>query len=517
VKSPSSRWLALFGAGLLSITVAPARDKWIAARSPHFEMFSSASESDSRDLLNKLEQFRATVLAIYPLPRFYDPKTTIVLFATDRQFKPYKPLFDGRAANVAGYCTGGFDETMITMTADNDSEQTDEIIFHEYVHLLIGSTGDTMPLWLNEGLAELFSTFKIVGDSYEMCREKPEHTNLLRNSHLMPLGELFAVTRQSSDYNEGTRQGIYYAESWAFVHFMVCGKESESADYLSRLSRFNELIASPNAPIHRSFREAFGMDYDEMERELGRYLNGGSYRYKRGRLVLGDLASQIKFRPAGDFERDVALINLRWRVRDSGDAAYQLLQLAQSHPESPLPHEVLAAVAWKSDDTEVALGHWQRAAELGSDNPFVYVRLAADRLNRLSMGLSLDYRMPEELAGTLRGWLDRAITLSPRWLEAYEKLAMVEAFAEQPRVDAANRAQEAAPKMRDKTRTLFAIAVIHWRVGDDAGARQIAEFLIAAPETSPQLRSLAKQLKKRLALKNPPAAPVAAAPAGKAS
>jgi len=67
-------------------------------------------------------------------------------------------------------------------------------------------------------------------------------------------------------------------------------------------------------------------------------------------------------------------------------------------------------------------------------------------------------------------------------------------------------------KMKDRTPTLFAIAIIHWRVGDNAAARQIAKMLIAAPKTSPHLRSLAKQLDRRLDPTKKPVEPVT--PAG---
>jgi hypothetical protein len=158
-------------------------------------------------------------------------------------------------------------------------------------------------------------------------------------------------------------------------------------------------------------------------------------------------------------------------------------------------------------DPEGALRHWQRAAELGSDNPFVYMQLATDRLDQLANGLTLDYRMPAELANLLRGWLDRAITLSPRYLGVYEKLAMVEAFAVRPRMEAINRVQEAVSRMKDKMPTLFAIAIIHWRVGDDVTACQIAKLLIGAPRISPQLHALAQQLDKSLASTKTPGLP----------
>jgi hypothetical protein len=52
--------------------------------------------------------------------------------------------------------------------------------------------------------------------------------------------------------------------------------------------------------------------------------------------------------------------------------------------------------------------------------------------------------------------------------------------------------------MKNKSVTQFANAMIDWRVGDEAGARRIAELLITAPETPPYWRSLACQLDRRL-------------------
>jgi hypothetical protein len=133
------------------------------------------------------------------------------------------------------------------------------------------------------------------------------------------------------------------------------------------------------------------------------------------------------------------------------------------------------------------------------------MRLAADKVDRITLGISLDYRMPGEQAATLREWLDRAIALSPRYLEAHAALALVEAFAEQPRLAVVNRVQEVVPKMSDKMRTLLAIAIVHWRLKDYASARQIARLLVAAPRASPELRRLAQRLIDRLPSEETPA------------
>jgi hypothetical protein len=500
------RLVVLLGLGLSLASGAGARDRWIHARTEHFEMFSSVSEDESRDLLASLEQFRATVLSICSLPRLRDPRTTVFVFASDHQFEPYKPLYNGRPKDAAGYCAGWSDETAIALAADNPFSVTGEIIYHEYVHLLFSAGDDHPPLWLNEGLAELFSTFAIQKDSVELGRQKPDHVDTLHLHHLMPLGSLFAVTIQSPSYNEGIRQNIFYAESWVFVHFLVCG--ANRATYLPELRRFKELLAAPNRAIDESFREAFGMSYEGMEAHLNDYLRSGHYFIQHAKLPLGDLARQIKFQPADDFERETALLNLRWRVRQEGSTTYQLLQLAESHPRSPRPQELLAAVAMMGGDSEGALIHWRRAADLGSDNAYIYWRLARDNLDQVMNGLSLDYRMPAELAARLRGWLDRAVALSPNYLDAYEALGYVEALAERPRVEVVNRVQAVLPRMKDKTRTLLAIAIIRWRMQDYVTARQIAIYLTASPGIPADVCRRAQRLSARIPeATEPPAAP----------
>jgi hypothetical protein len=57
--------------------------------------------------------------------------------------------------------------------------------------------------------------------------------------------------------------------------------------------------------------------------------------------------------------------------------------------------------------------------------------------------------------------------------------------------------------MRDPSRGLLAIAIIHWRLQDFSTSRQITEALLAAPRISPQVRRLAQKLSQRLPLAAP--------------
>jgi len=120
------------------------------------------------------------------------------------------------------------------------------------------------------------------------------------------------------------------------------------------------------------------------------------------------------------------------------------------------------------------------------------------RLVILMGSLSLDYRMPEAWASELRGWLDRAVELSPNYLEAWESLAWVEAMAENPRIEVLNRVQRLVPRMRDQDLTLLAIALIRARQHDEATAGQIAGLLLDSPKTKADIRAIARKLDESL-------------------
>jgi len=476
-----------------------AREQWIYARTDNFELFSTVSEKKSRSLLVELEQFRASFLATFPLGRAHEPRATVIFFDTDRQFTPYKPLYKGKPTDVFGFFAAAPDEVVIALTAeteDPDIADPTEAIFHEYVHLLLHAHDIQLPLWLNEGLADFYSTFQVEGNSIVFGRPKTLYIQGLNYTALMPLQELFAVTPKSVNYNEEYRAGSFYAQSWLLTHFLICGTDRTNTD---KLIRFLLLQKTSPGNMDANFREAFSLTPAVLETELRNYIESGWYHTRKAKLPVADLAAKIGFRPATDFERDFALLNLRWRVHQNGDATQSALQLAEQQPGFPRPFELLAAIAMQGGEMSKATQYWERAAELKSDNAFVYLQLGGSAVQSLTREFSLDYRLPPQRSADLRFWLDRALELSPDYSEAQEALALVEAFAPGIRAPVILRLQEAAGRMRDPTRTLLALAVIRWRAGDQSTSIKIVDNLLASSQAAPEVKAAARTLRVRLA------------------
>ena len=73
----------------------------------------------------------------------------------------------------------------------------------------------------------------------KLGRVKEEHVYDLRE-RFIPLAELLAVDHKSPLYNEGDRRGVFYAESWALVHYLLIGnpkRKGQLAAYLREVRR----------------------------------------------------------------------------------------------------------------------------------------------------------------------------------------------------------------------------------------------------------------------------------------
>jgi tetratricopeptide (TPR) repeat protein len=248
----------------------PASAKWTLLQSDHFTFVGDASERQIRRVAQKLEQFREVVARVVPSAGTASPVPTVVfVFADQRAFRPYTPRYQGRAVDVAGYLAGSTDRAFIALTVEPDIEELAfTTVFHEYAHFLTASAGITLPPWASEGLAGVWETVqeRDGGRVAVVGRASSAHVELLRESTLIPLSDLRAVTHDSTLYNEGSRRSVFYAQSWALMHYLMLGNPARAV----QLQSFIAAIRTNVAP-EQAFVDAFGDDR-VLQRELFEYI-----------------------------------------------------------------------------------------------------------------------------------------------------------------------------------------------------------------------------------------------------
>lgn len=470
--------------------------KWRRYQSPHFELFSANNDHESRELLHNLELLRALFLDTFKLQERQPLDVTIYYFKKESDFSHYVAGNLSGNKNIAGYYMSQPDRGTIVVSPMWDDEAARHVIFHEYIHHLIGVSGEAPPLWYNEGVAELYSSIEIGNDTLDLGKPLPWHVITLQHESLLPLETLFAVDFNSSIYKTGKHSGRFYAESWALLHYWFYGNSNLDRAKVSRFMDHirNETERADPALRRKIFQETMGMDYPAMGELLERYVKSGSFRW--GKITLPKISDARSYEwsilePAAVRER---LAELDLRVNQSGRARLALLRAVDLVPRNARLQEVLGADAWLQGEPDRARERWEKAIELGSNNPAVFHELGLMESRRWFEHFDYYFRMPSDLAQRLRRLLNRSISCAPEQSDAYEMLAWIEATVEKPDIANVNLVQKRFGTLTHKGPTLVALAMLRVHLNDWEAATEILKRA-EATQPSAALAAVIRQIR----------------------
>lgn len=375
--------LALVAAGDLTAALSypSTKEKWVTVTSGEFQIFSNASERETRKIVTALTQMREAIGKLTMLNVRSQIPVYVYLFRDGRSFGPYRDaIFQRRDANVTGVFLSTDDAKFIALRAD--VETVDSVVFHELTHYFLDNTASGLPTWFGEGMAEYYSTFSSYGDHVNIGAPVADHLMTLREN-LMPLASLFTVDIRSSEYNEGRRQGIFYAQSWALVHYLMQGGRGR------QLGQF-VMLASKGTPPEEAFRSAFETGYSQLEEELRRYVNRRVMQYRRYSLEELQVPEIAPARPLTHAEVLSALGSLLSRANATtlGDAEAFLAESVRVDPSLARGHAGLGAIYQVTGRLREAQTAFERAVALESNDARLYVGYGSSVLERVTRAMN---------------------------------------------------------------------------------------------------------------------------------
>src|SRR5690349_15176601 len=166
---------------------AQTRDTWRSVRTNNLLVIGNADPERLRQVAVWLEFFHSAFGRLVSR-NVLDTSvpTTVVVFRDDASFVPFKPLYQGRPASLAGFFQPGEDVNYIAMSLDPRERDPYSVAFHEYVHLHLRDNVPQAPVWLNEGLAEFYGALQFSGGEALLGAPLP-YIRLLRTEELLPL------------------------------------------------------------------------------------------------------------------------------------------------------------------------------------------------------------------------------------------------------------------------------------------------------------------------------------------
>ncbi len=329
-----------------------AEPKWIRLQSPNFEVLSSAGEKETRNTLTYFEQVREFFLKFNGHAPKEPAPVTVVIFGSDREYSPYSP-----SKFSAAYFVPRGDRDYIVM--GRTGELAEHIATHEYTHLIAEHAGLQYPPWLDEGLAELFSTFTIMNGSIAIGDPIPERILALREERWIPLATIMAAGHDSPYYNESGKAGSLYNEGWAAVHLIGTTKE-----YRPKFSAF--LIAIANgASSAEALQTVYGKSLPAFELELRSYISQGAFNHLVAKIEIDRTKKEVATEPASSFDVKIALTDIDSRPNADREHRRVLEGLKSENPKRPEPWAGLAYLDWQDGKASQATEGFAKAYALG--------------------------------------------------------------------------------------------------------------------------------------------------------
>jgi TonB family protein len=217
---------------------------WVQVSSNTYVVKSSSGEERARRVLKELEGFHQLVgTLVFRATELPELPIEVMLIGDDQTLKELAPEYNGRKVAVAGYYQRGNDRDFIVLSGRVFPETLTSVVYHELTHYFLGRSLVHRPTWLSEGLAEYFATADIRDEEISLGGLSSDRMQLLKNNPPLPLKFLFAVGTNSPYYNETLKANMFYAESWAFVHFMMHG------EYADRFKQYVEALTRGDANL----------------------------------------------------------------------------------------------------------------------------------------------------------------------------------------------------------------------------------------------------------------------------
>lgn len=330
-------------------------------------MYSSASPRSARDTIREFEQVRGFFLQALGGPPAKPAPVRLVAFGSAKEYEPY------RINEFAiAYYHQTVDRDYIVMS--HGGADTFPVAVHEYVHLLVRHSGLKLPPWLNEGLAELYSTLRPLGGKILVGDLIPNRHRALLEDKWVPLATIIAADQSSPYYNEKNKAGSLYNEGWALTHMLRF-----RAEYRPKFDEFVRSISAGEESAPALFK-VYGRSVEQVEKDLRDYLRGSTFQ---GSLVTAKLEKSdagIPMEPLLEFDTQLMFADLMYRPGKEALSKAAFERLAQADPQRPEPYRGLAYLAWRAGRRDEAVQQFGRAFEGGDRDPRMlwdYGRLAA--------------------------------------------------------------------------------------------------------------------------------------------
>jgi TonB family protein len=299
---------------------------WIQVRSDTYVVKSSAGEERARRVLKELEGFHQLIgtTLVFRNTELPELPIEVLLIGDEATMKELEPEFNGRRVPVAGFFQAGQDRDFIVLSGRVFPQTLTSVVYHELTHYFVMRGLVSRPIWLNEGLAEYFSTAEVREDEISLGAVSLDRLQLLKTGSVLPLKDFFRIDTNSPYYNESSKASVYYAQAWGFTHYLMHGEHA---------SRFREYLAALQKG-EADLLSYLNVTERELENGFRNYLNIFVQRSNRNVVKVSSEDREAAIGSIPDIEAQISIAEIFLANGKISRARHYLEMLSATAPAS---------------------------------------------------------------------------------------------------------------------------------------------------------------------------------------
>jgi tetratricopeptide (TPR) repeat protein len=417
-SAPLSRFLALTLLVFASIFVA-AKDnepQWILVNSSHFSVLTDAGEKKGHDVIVRFEQMRGVFSELLSRSKVnMSEPIDIIALKSDKEYSLVAPIRQGQPIDAPGFFIGGDDRIFIVLNVFEENSW--RAVAHQFAHYLLNYNYPPAPAWFDEGFAEYFSSMRLdakqvqigadpelnlawkqdlIGNQLEARNLPKSLTDLLSGPVWLSMNDLFTMRHNISNYQEGSHNTLFYAQSWITMHFLI------NTNRLPETGMLLNLVLIQKMPVNDAIQKAYGMTPAQFDDAVKKYFKAQEPLFvaldkskQQGTLDAGGETTEMRLavtaEEVGTSRVDLSepdgrslVAEMALRLPEHRSQALQDLAniLQQPKGDTAIGHRALGWAHLDKNDFDAANEELMKGSDLDRNDPWVRYYLALVKYRR---------------------------------------------------------------------------------------------------------------------------------------
>ena len=330
---------------------------WCEYETPYFTVFTDLKKKSALRLTQDLLSFHHATSVFLSPNELQGTSTSIVVFRNPREF-----VREFRQNKFIGIMQPSFQKHKLLLASNTRKKEYMQVPFHEYAHYIIRSRLERpAPRWLEEGIAQYFSTMELQGPdlaSTGAIDRRRVLVSFLETKH----NRWEEILDFDIIHSEAEDLQVQYDTAWGLVHYLVHGiSDSETNHPFERINTLLERVNSGEDAI-AAYMSITQTNEKELDRVLYEYLTSDR---KPHQFRFESTGAVIDEKPCLDVMERYMLLADAIAEFNAERAHYILFRLNRLRPNNYLVLSALSEITRR--DTELSRGYADQAYRLNPD------------------------------------------------------------------------------------------------------------------------------------------------------